>query len=103
MPCTILMGWFRELCRPKCPKSLTPCLSVYREVESTPFFPMSLMHASIFNNALLVICTNRGPLEKTLNLSSLHIDVDIDVARSRGQTGDGLDVSRQSIPMKVLV
>lgn len=103
MPRTILMGWFRELCRPKCPKSLTPCLSVYREVESTPLLPMSLMHASIFNSAPLVICTNQGPLEKTLNLSSLHIDVDIDVARGRRQTRDGLNVSRQSIPKKVLV
>lgn len=37
-------------------------------------------------------------LEETINLTSLGIDIDVDVAGSSGQTGNGLDISSESIP-----
>jgi hypothetical protein len=36
-------------------------------------------------------------LEQTLNLASLEVDVDVQVAGSGGQTGDGLDVGCESV------
>lgn len=37
-------------------------------------------------------------LEKTIDLAGLQVDVNVEIARSSGQTGNGLDVSSQSIP-----
>lgn len=43
-------------------------------------------------------CTMK--LEKTVNLASLKVDVDIKVARGGGKTGNGLDIRSQSIPWR---
>lgn len=40
----------------------------------------------------------RGRLEESLDLASLDVDIDVEVSRCRGKTGDGLDVGCQSIP-----
>lgn len=37
-------------------------------------------------------------LEKTVNLASLKVDVDVEVARGGGKAGNGLDIRSQSIP-----
>lgn len=37
-------------------------------------------------------------LEKTIDLASLQVDVNVEIARSSGETGNSLDVSSQSIP-----
>lgn len=37
-------------------------------------------------------------LEEAVNLASLQVDVDVEIARGGGETGDGLDVCSQGIP-----
>jgi len=36
-------------------------------------------------------------LEKTVDLAGLNINVDVEVSGCGGQTGDGLDISSQSV------
>jgi hypothetical protein len=42
-------------------------------------------------------------LEKTINLASLKIDVDVEVAWGGGKAGDGLDIRSQSIPWRIIL
>jgi hypothetical protein len=37
-------------------------------------------------------------LEETINLARLQVDINVEITRSSGETGDGLNVSSQSIP-----
>ena len=37
-------------------------------------------------------------LEKTVNLASLQVNIDVEVTGRGGETGNGLDVRSQSVP-----
>ena len=42
-------------------------------------------------------------LEKTINLASDRVNVDVEVSRSRGKTGDGLNISSECVAITTLV
>jgi hypothetical protein len=42
-------------------------------------------------------------LKEAVNLTSLDVDIDVEVARGRGETRDGLDIGSQGIPRRLLV
>jgi len=44
----------------------------------------------------------RDDLEETINLASLGINVDVEVAGSSGETRNGLDVGSECVPEKQL-
>lgn len=42
---------------------------------------------------------SRGHLEETIDLASLNIDIDVEVAWGSGETWNGLDVGGKGVPV----
>lgn len=54
---------------------------------------------------VLKVCSSFGKescLEESIDLAGLGVDVDVEVARSGGETGDGLDVGGESVSARFI-